>query len=216
MKKLNLICAYDALCGWCFGFGPVLLHLQEEFAGQLDFEMISGGMITGASAGPLANMAGFIRNAYPVVEQHTGIRFGEGFLKNLDGGNVVFRSLEPGNVLTVVKQLKPEVQVAAAHQIQCLIYRDGINPVDYLAYKPIFDFYELDWKTVSGLLSSSETASATVNEFAQIQKWKIQGFPACILEDAEGNLTGISSGFLPAKELTSRLRNRIQEKQAEK
>lgn len=205
MKKPTLICAYDPLCGWCYGFGPVLHRLQERFSGQLGFEVVSGGMITGKAVGPLSHMAGFIRNAIPVVEQHTGIRFGEGFLQNLVDGRVVFSSLEPGNVLSVFKLLKPEVQVLVSHQIQCLIYRDGINPGDYSAYRSLFESHGLEWKEISGLLESAETTRSTINEFAQVQNWKIQGFPACILEDEKEKLWGISRGYLPENEMAERI-----------
>lgn len=205
MKKATLICAYDPLCGWCYGFGPVLLALQEKYADRLAFEVLSGGMITGKSVGPVRNMAAFISGAYPVVEQHSGIKFGSRFLQQLRDGKAIFSSLEPGNVLTVCKELKPGCQVEASHAIQCLIYRDGINPVDYQAYRPLAEQLGLDWRLFSERLNSAETSQLTVHEFSQVHKWGIQGFPACLLETESGKLFGISRGFLPLDEIEKRL-----------
>lgn len=201
----TFICVYDALCGWCYGFGPVLLRLEEKYGHLMRFEIISGGMITGKSVGPLANMAGFISQAYPVVEQHSGIKFGQGFLENLKNGTAVFSSLEPGNVLTVLKEMAPNEQVRAAHEIQCLIYDAGINPVDYPAYRPVFENRGLDWNLALSRLKSAETSQLTVHEFSQVHSWGIRGFPASLLDSGGNKLQGIANGFLPFEELESRL-----------
>jgi len=43
MEKVKLIYYFDALCGWCFGFSPVISQLEKEFEDRLNFEVISGG-----------------------------------------------------------------------------------------------------------------------------------------------------------------------------
>jgi putative protein-disulfide isomerase len=205
MKKNTLITVYDPLCGWCFGFGPVLLQVEDKYRDRLDFDIISGGMITGTSVGPLSNMATFISQAYPVVEQHTGVKFGPGFLKTLEEGSVTFSSLEPSNVLKVLKELFPAEALQAAHEIQAIIYQEGINPVRYEDYLPLFIRRGVKEEKAMELLKSAETSQATVLDFAQSQQWGIRGFPACLVETADGKLYGISNGFLPFAELENRL-----------
>jgi len=122
--KLNtLITVFDPLCGWCYGFGPVLIELEKVYGTHIKFDIISGGMITGSRIGPLSNMAGFISNAYKTVEQFTGIRFGEQFIQQtLKEGTVTFSSLEPAKVLTVYKLFHPEKSVAFSHAIIVLTF----------------------------------------------------------------------------------------------
>jgi len=201
MKKCKLIAVYDPLCGWCYGFGPVLNQLQEKYRNALDFEVISGGMITGRSVGQLSNMAAFISQAYPVVESHTGIKFGPGFLETLKEGKATFSSLEPGNVLTVLKEFFPHEAIAASHEIQELIYRDGINPVHYESYLPLFRKRRVEDSLALKRMNSAETSQLTVLEFAQSQKWGIRGFPACIIETPQEKLYGISNGYMSFSEL---------------
>lgn len=196
---------YDPLCGWCFGFGPVLLRLFDSYRGAIDFDVVSGGMITGNAVGPLSNMADFISKAYPVVEQHSGVKFGAGFLQHLQTGTAVFSSLEPGNVLTLLKELQPGSQVQVSHDIQHLIYVDGINPVEYAEYRGLFEKRGLNWHDALLRLKSSELSQTTVREFGQAQKWGIQGFPACLVQQPDGKLFGISRGFLPFEEMEKRL-----------
>jgi hypothetical protein len=71
---------YDAYCGWCYGFSPVIRRLFEAYKHLLAFEVLSGGMILPETPQPIGVMADYIREAYPTVEKHTGIKFGEDWL----------------------------------------------------------------------------------------------------------------------------------------
>ncbi len=58
-KKVKLIYVYDALCGWCYGFSPVMMQLHSKYKDSIDFQVVSGGMITGNRIGPIgAEMVG--------------------------------------------------------------------------------------------------------------------------------------------------------------
>jgi putative protein-disulfide isomerase len=71
---------YDALCGWCYGFSPVIKKLAEEYKGKLDFEVLSGGMIMPENTQTIGAMAKYISESYKNVEQLTGTKFGEDYL----------------------------------------------------------------------------------------------------------------------------------------
>ncbi len=61
MKKGKLIYVYDALCGWCYGFSPVISKIHKEYKDSLEFEVISGGMILGDRIGPIGEVASYIK-----------------------------------------------------------------------------------------------------------------------------------------------------------
>ena len=44
MRHLLIYC-YDAYCGWCYGFSPVIQKLEVQYRNVIDFEVLSGGMI---------------------------------------------------------------------------------------------------------------------------------------------------------------------------
>lgn len=54
---MKIIYLYAALCGWCYGFSPVLHQFQEKYKGDVTIEVISGGMITGKKIGPIGKVA---------------------------------------------------------------------------------------------------------------------------------------------------------------
>ena len=207
MKNRNtIINVFDPLCGWCYGFGPVMIKLEEKYNDQLDFDVISGGMITGTRIGPLSNMASYIKQAYKVVEQNSGVKFGEQFVnKTLEEGKVIFSSLEPAKALTIYKHLSKSNGIAFSHQIQKLIYWDGIDPVQYSAYLPLFEKQGFDSKTVLPLFASKDMEQETINEFALAQRWKINGFPSCVIQMADGKAIPISNGYLSFEQMEKKV-----------
>ena len=76
----KLIYVYDALCGWCFGFSPVMSTFAKKYQSEIEVQVVSGGMIRGDRIGPIGEVAPYIKEAYKTVEDSTGITFGKAFL----------------------------------------------------------------------------------------------------------------------------------------
>lgn len=206
-QKNTLILVSDPLCGWCYGFGPVMNRLVSQYNSQIEFDVISGGMITGNRIGPLSHMRDFIRQAYKVVEQHTAVRFGQGFVeKTLEEGKATYSSLEPSKALTIFRAFQPDKAMEFSHEIQKLIYSDGIDPVQIDAYLPLFDRYGIPSKDVLPLFSSKEIEQETISEFGRAARWGITGFPACVMQLHSGKAFVLSSGYLPFEQMEERIR----------
>ena len=78
--EVKLIYYFDALCGWCYGFSPVVSKLQETYKNKIDFEVISGGLFLGNRVGTVNDVAPYIKaGAYKSVESRTGVKFGKSF-----------------------------------------------------------------------------------------------------------------------------------------
>jgi putative protein-disulfide isomerase len=119
----KLIYIYDALCGWCYGFSPVMQQIHAKYVGRLEFEVLSGGMMMGLRAGPIGEVAPYIERAYPDVERATGVRFGEDFLeKILRPGTAVLSSEMPGMALTAFRKHRPAEVLQFAHALQNALY----------------------------------------------------------------------------------------------
>lgn len=205
-EKATLICVYDPLCGWCFGFGPVLIALQKKWSEHLNFDIISGGMITGNRIGPLSNMAAYIKNAYQTVERHTGIRFGKRYIEEtLEKGTATNSSLEPAMMLNIFKRFQPGKAVVFSHDIQKLLFIDGIDPIDFEAYLPLFKEYGIEREQVEPLWNLKETQQETIKEFKLAQTWGINGFPTCVLQSPDGKAFGVNRGFEPMESLDKKL-----------
>jgi len=43
----TLIYCYDAYCGWCYGFSPVIKKIAEDYKDIFDIGVFCGGMMIG-------------------------------------------------------------------------------------------------------------------------------------------------------------------------
>ncbi len=199
----KLIYIYDALCGWCYGFSPIMQQLHEKYAGRLNFEVLSGGMIMGLRAGPIGEVAAYIEKAYPDVEKGTGIRFGAPFLNNiLKPGTAVFSSEMPGVALTVFRKYRPENALAFAHTLQNALYRDGIELSVLENYKPLASQFGLPGAEFLTEMEREETRYETQMEFQTVANWGINGFPTVLLKPAqEDQYYMIARGYTPLERL---------------
>jgi putative protein-disulfide isomerase len=60
---MKMLYFYDALCGWCYGFSPVMQKTAEVYQDQFEFQVVSGGMISGSRIGPIGTVAPYIKTA---------------------------------------------------------------------------------------------------------------------------------------------------------
>src|SRR2546421_11743601 len=107
MNKPILIYCYDAYCGWCYGFSPVIKKLAAQYKNDVDIEVLSGGMIINELVQPIEKLAGYIQGAYKNVEELTGIKFGEDFLwhiNNSDESDWRMNSEKPAIALCELKE----------------------------------------------------------------------------------------------------------------
>jgi len=199
----KLIYIYDALCGWCYGFSPVMQQLHEKYAGQLEFEVMSGGMIMGLRAGPIGEVAPYIKKAYPDVERGTGIKFGEPFLENiLAPGTAIFSSEMAGLAMTVFRKHQPEQVLAFAHILQNALYRDGIELSTLENYIPFAEQFGLDGAAFIQEMETEENRYDTLMEFQTVANWGVNGFPTVLVkpvDDAQYYM--IARGYTPFERL---------------
>lgn len=59
---MKLIYVYDALCGWCYGFSPIIKQFYKKHKNHFDsIQVVSGGMIRGERIGAIGEVAPYIK-----------------------------------------------------------------------------------------------------------------------------------------------------------
>lgn len=107
MEKYQLTYAFDALCGWCYGFAPALHRFAADNADRIRLQVLSGGLFTGHAAGPLSAYP-HIPDANHRIAQLTGVRFGEQYRQVLSEGSLVMDSTAPAMGLAALRRQAPE------------------------------------------------------------------------------------------------------------
>ena len=192
---------YDALCGWCYGFSPLIKKIYEEHASDFDFDIISGGMVVDEREGLVKpEMSEYILNAIPRVEEYTGIQFGESHKQQLRKGSLFQSSVKPAIALTLFKSMLPEKAFDFAADMQHRFFYEGNNLQDDQTYISRLEDYPIDATTFLSQLSSDKFKYMAYLEFQQVQEWNVTGFPA-LIGKKDGQYYWLSKGFQPYAQL---------------
>ena len=198
----KIIYIYDPLCGWCYGFYPVIRNIESEYKDKIDFEIISGGMVIGEREGLIGDFADYILKALPRLEELTGVKFGEPYLSQLRNKSLYQSSLKPSIALEVFKSFNQKDALVFASSVQKAHYVEGKDLRDEEVYLDLIRPYSIDPEEYLKRLTSDEYRLETTNLFKMIQEWGITGFPAVILVK-NGEFFLIAKGYIDQVNLTA-------------
>lgn len=207
MKPIIIYC-YDAWCGWCYGFSPVIKSLHEKYKTKFDFETISGGMIPVDATQHIGKIAGYIKDAYKTVEQMTGIKFGTDFLWHIN--NPDLSDWRPNSemaaiAMSILKDFNPDRSIEFAADLQFALYSEGRDLTDPEAYRHLIEKYEFDPKVFYENLKSEEYKEKAYYDFSLIKQLNVNGFPTLFIQTSESKLYMIARGYSDQKSIEKRI-----------
>jgi putative protein-disulfide isomerase len=195
---MTIYYCYDAYCGWCYGFSPVISRIYDEYKGRLAFEVLSGGMILPTTPQPIGFMAGYIQGAYKTVEERTGIRFGEDWLWHIfhpEESDWYPNSEKPAIALCVYKDYHPDSAVLFAGELQYALHYEGRDLCDDEAYRHLLEKYGIPEKEFYEKLHSPVYKERAHEEFALVKQLKVTGFPTVFMQVSETRFYLLARGY---------------------
>ena len=205
---MTLIYCYDAYCGWCYGFSPVIKQIEEAFKAQMHVEVLSGGMILPETPQPIGLTAPYIQEAYKTVEAYTGITFGEDYLWHIfnpDRSDWFPHSEKPAIALSIIKEYKPELVVAFASDIQYALHFEGRDLTDDEAYRHLLPQYGIDAETFYHDLHSEKFKEKAYYDFALVKQLQVSSFPQLLLQASPSKFYLVAKGFTDFDTVKERL-----------
>jgi len=213
MKPVIIYC-YDAYCGWCYGFSPVIKKIAGEYKDRMDIEVLSGGMMTGEQVMPIEKIGPYIQTAYKRVEELSGIKFGEDFLwhiNNPDKSDWVMNSEKPAIALCILKEYYPWRQLEFATDLQYALNYEGRDLDDDEAYRHLLDKYNLQPEAFYSKLNDNEYKQMALYEFALMKQLQVNGFPTVFIQTGELKFNMVARGFTTYEDLKDRIENVLEE-----
>lgn len=207
---------YDAYCGWCYGFSPVIKKIATAFKDKLSFEVLSGGMIPKENARPISAIAGYISEAYHRVEETTGIKFGEDYLWHIfnpDKSDWYQHSEKSATALCIVKEIQPDQQVAFAADLQYALHYEGRDLTDDEAYRHLLEKYVIPEEEFYTKLNSEEYKEKAHYEFALCKQLQATSFPQVLLQVADQKFYLLTKGYTDYETLKKRIQTVLAETQ---
>jgi len=206
--KPKIIYCYDAYCGWCYGFSPVIKELWLKHREQFDFETISGGMIPVQDTKHIGNIAQYIQGAYQTVEQTTGVKFGKDYLWHIfnpDESDWYPNSEMAAIAMAIFRESYPDQTIAFAADLQYALYEEGRDLTDKEAYRHLLEQYNIDTEVFYQKLGSEAYKEKAYYDFSLIQQLKVNGFPTVFLQLDDAKLYMISRGFSTLEAVEQRM-----------
>lgn len=211
---LTVYYCYDAYCGWCYGFSPVITKIAEEYKERLVFDVLSGGMIFDESPRPISVIAPYIQKAYKNVEELSGIKFGEDFLWhifNADKSDWFPESTKPAIALCILKEYFPEKAVLFAADIQYALNFEGRDLTDDEAYRHLLHKYNIPEEDFYTKLKSEPYKEKAFYEFALVKQLKVTGYPTVLMQVTDSKFYLLAQGYTPYEVLKQRIGKVLQE-----
>jgi putative protein-disulfide isomerase len=206
--KPKIIYCYDAYCGWCYGFSPVIKEIWENYKDQFDFETISGGMIPIESSQHIGSIASYIKDAYKTVENMTGVTFGPDYLWHInhpDESDWFPNSEMAAIAMTIFREEYPDLTIAFASDLQYALHFDGRDLTDKEAYRHLVEKYQLNEEEFYSKLANADYKEKAYYDFALIQQLRVNGFPTVFLQLEESKLFMIARGYSDLDSVENRI-----------
>jgi putative protein-disulfide isomerase len=213
MKPVLIYC-YDAYCGWCYGFSPIIKRIADEYKDRLDIEVLSGGMILPEKLTHIESIAPFIQKAYKAVEEHTGIKFGQDFLWhvfNYQDSDWYPNSEKPAIAMCIFKEFYPQRAIEFARDLQYALNFEGRDLTDDEAYRHLLDKYSIRREIFYERLNSEEYKEKAYYEFSLVKQLQVSGYPCVFIQTGELKFHMVAKGFTDYETLKARIENVLKE-----
>jgi putative protein-disulfide isomerase len=210
----TLYYCYDAYCGWCYGFSPVINRIAEEYKDRLAFDVLSGGMIMPEEPQHFAPMAKYIQTAYKQVENLTGVKFGEDFLWHVfhpDDTDWFPDSIKPAIALCIFKEYHPDNAIAMASDLQYALNYEGRDLTDNEAYRHLVPKYHIPEEDFYTKLASEEYREKAYYEIALVKQLEVSGFPSMLLQVTDSKFYLLGRGYTDYDTMKARVDKVLEE-----
>lgn len=199
---------YDAYCGWCYGFSPVITGLEREYKDRIFFDVLSGGMVLPETPTHFGTMARYIQTAYKQVEKLTGVTFGPDFLWHVthpDETDWYPDSTKPAIALCILKEAHPDKAVTIAADLQYALNFEGRDLTDDEAYRHLLPKYEIEEDEFYAKLKSEDYREKAYYDMALVKQLQVSGFPSVLMQVSDSKFYLLSQGYTDYETLRARV-----------
>ncbi|MDJ1370728.1 DsbA family protein [Gulosibacter molinativorax] len=177
--------AFDAYCGWCYGFSPALREFAAQNADRIDLKVLSGGLFSGPRAQPIEAYP-HIPGANERIAELTGVAFGDDYQRVLEDGTRVMDSTDAATGLVALRKQAPDRELELASALQSAWYMDGADLSDVETYRTIATDLGLDADATEAAYRDPASREEAEREFRELRALGIDSYPTLLLHSDQG------------------------------
>ncbi len=203
MQGPHLVYFADPMCSWCWGFSPVLQHVQQRFGAALAVRLVLGGLRPGTTQPMDSRDRSEVRSHWEHVQQASGQPFDFGFF---DRDGFVYDTEPASRAVVVLRRRGMQTGLAALQRIQRAFYAHNRDVTDVDTLADLAAGLGVDPAAFREEFADEQAVQETLADFAIAQGAGIRGFPTLIAgTGADNRYALITHGFQPAERIVSAL-----------
>lgn len=191
---LHFLYFADPMCSWCYGFGPVMATLAEQFKGRLPVRIVMGGLRAGQTEPMREKDRAYIRDAWARVHEASDQPFSDAFFAR---EGFVYDTEPACRAVVTMRGLAPERALGFLASVSSAFYADNRDVTDPAVLAELAGEEGLD---VAGFLEAVQSQVArevTRRDFVFAKQSGVEGFPLLAAGNETRGYALITHGFRP-------------------
>jgi len=198
--ETKIIYVGDPMCSWCYGIAPEYTKLLDRFEGELDFELVMGGLRP-YNQQTMPELKDFLKEHWHEVYERSGQEFTYDIL---DDANITYDTEPPSRATVVVRQLDPSKEIEFFKKAQVLFYKENKNMHLTESYFGLLDELGIDKEAFVALFNSDEMKLKIKEDFMRASTLNANSFPTIILQH-DGQYYAVAKGYSTADKMIKRV-----------
>lgn len=202
----RLLCFFDAMCSWCYGFAPVMEKLASHFGNRLEYLTFTGGLRPFNREPVSDEMRDKLLGVYKHIEEVTGQPFGGELMLDQD---FIYDTEPASRAIVTMRHAQPGQDYSYYLTIQKAFYERGENITREDVLAGHASLFGVTAERFQELFHSEAIKQAVLNDFGVAKQFGIEGFPTLILHRTDGKnpntLLLVGKGYAPAEDMIQRI-----------
>jgi putative protein-disulfide isomerase len=199
IRDLAFVYVGDPMCSWCWGFAPVLEHLEGHY--EIPIHTVVGGLRPGPSAEPLEHIRDYLAHHWHQVEERSGQPFDHAALSR---AGWTYDTELPCTAVVVMRSLNERETLRFFTRLQRAFYAENVDITDPAAYPDLLEGFDVDHAQFAELLTTAEMKRAAWEDFEEARSLSATGFPTLLLRRPDGYAV-VTRGYVPWEPLRAGL-----------
>jgi putative protein-disulfide isomerase len=185
------------MCSWCWGFTTVIEEIETAYRDRLTVTMVMGGLRPGTTAPMAPAQREEILHHWQEVHRRTGQAFRfEGALPE----GFVYDTEPPSRAVVAMAAINPAATRTYFERVQAAFYMEGRDVTQPVVLAALAADCGVEVDRFEQVFNSADTKARTREEFVQVYRWGVRGFPTVLLQHA-GGVRLLTHGYRPFEEL---------------
>lgn len=202
-KEVSIIYVGDPMCSWCYGFSPELSSFVEKWEGQIDLQLVMGGLRP-YNKETMTDLKSFLTEHWEQVHQASKQTFKYDILNE----NIPYDTEPSCRAVVTMRKLAPAKEFDFFKDIQIAFYAENKNPMLSSTYADIAKKHGVDPKKFTELFESEEMKQAIRKDFEFAQSLNARSFPT-IIAKKEDQYFLMAQGYVKTQVLNDRIKQLI-------